>query len=132
MSNRFKDINTVYEKALERARCNCLQEAFEGYVQTFLDRIKSSIAANREFRAFYRYQLATYLEEKNNFILGIIEGDMITDLIEETYEEFEEQVANSQIKISSDGRFNLLEQIRIVFPGQSDTCCPEEKIRVSK
>lgn len=132
MDNGFNRNDSIYERAIERAKCNCLSEAFEGYVQTFLSRITSSIAKNREFIAFYRYQLATYLAGKNNFLLGIIEGDMVSDLIEETYEEFENEVRCSQIKISREGRFNLLEEIKIIFPGQSDTAFEEELIRVSK
>ena len=113
MNNGFNRNDSIYEKAIERAKCNCIAEAFEGYVQTFLNRITSSMA-------------------KNKVLLGIIEGDMVSDLIEETYEEFEDEVRSSQIKISREGRFNLLEEIKIIFPGQFDPASEEELIRVSK
>lgn len=130
--NRFEVGYELYKKAVERAKCNYIEEAFEDYVEAFLLRITSAFAKNNEFRAFYRYQLASYLEEKNNFILGLIEGDMVTDLIEEAYDSFERDIENSDIKISKANRFNILENIHIIFPGISDTSLREDKFLVSK
>ena len=130
--NRFEIGYEIYKKAVERARCNYLEEAFDDYVEAFLLRITSAFTKNNEFRAFYRYQLASYLEEKNNFIIGLIEGDMVTDLIEEAYGAFEREIESSDIKISKANRFNILENIHIIFPGISDTALNEEKALVSK
>lgn len=130
--NRFETSYEIYKKAVERAKCNYLEEAFEDYVEAFLLRITSAFTKNNEFRAFYRYQLASYLEEKNSFILGLIEGDMISDLIEDAYGTFERNIENSDIKISKANRFNILENIHIIFPGISDSTSNQEKTLVSK
>ncbi len=130
--NRFEVSYEIYKKALDRARCNCLEEAFDSYVDAFLLRITSAFTRNNEFIAFYRYQLATYLEKKNNFLLGLIEGDMVSDLIECTYEKFNKDIKNSDISISKANRFNLLENIHIIFPGLYDPSFEEDELPVSK
>lgn len=108
-----------YEKSKDiRKR---LMARFDSYASLFLPRLGSRCPSSEEFKAFFRYQLATYLGMKNNYSLALPEGDMISDLILDTYEEFEEEVESSDLPISKEGRINLLLKIRIQFPWQSDT-----------
>ena len=98
-----------------------LQELFEHYASIFLPRLGSKCPGGEEFRAFFRYQLASYLALKRAYTLALPEGDMVSDLILETYEEFEEDVDESDIPISNEGRVNMLLNIKIQFPCQNDS-----------
>ena len=98
-----------------------LKDIFEGYASIFLPRLGNKCPKCEEFRAFFRYQLATYLSLKKNYTLALPEGDMVSDLILDTYEEFEEDVYSSQIPLSNEGRVNMLLEIKIQFPCQNDS-----------
>ena len=98
-----------------------LQDIFESYASIFLPRLGNKCPKCEEFRAFFRYQLATYLSLKKNYTLALPEGDMVSDLILDTYEEFEEDVSSSQIPLSNEGRVNMLLEIKIQFPCQNDS-----------
>ena len=97
-----------------------LKDIFDRYASIFLPRLGNKCPKCEEFRAFFRYQLATYLSMKKNYTLALPEGDMVSDLILDTYEEFEEDLSSSQIPISNEGRVNMLLEIRIQFPCQND------------
>ena len=97
-----------------------LKDIFDSYVSIFLPRLGNKCPKCEEFRAFFRYQLATYLSMKKNYTLALPEGDMVSDLILDTYEEFEEDLSSSQIPISNEGRVNMLLDIRIQFPCHND------------
>ena len=97
-----------------------LKDIFESYASIFLPRLGTKCPKCEEFRAFFRYQLATYLSLKKNYTLALPEGDMVSDLILDTYEEFEEDVSSSQIPLSNEGRVNMLLEIKIQFPCQND------------
>lgn len=98
-----------------------LKDIFESYASLFLPRLGTKCPKSEEFKAFFRYQLATYLSLKNNYSLQLAEGDMVSDLILDTYEEFEEDVESSDISISNEGRINMLLSIKIQFPCQNDS-----------
>ena len=98
-----------------------LKDIFESYASIFLPRLGNKCPKCEEFRAFFCYQLATYLSLKKNYTLALPEGDMVSDLILDTYEEFEEDVSSSQIPLSNEGRVNMLLEIKIQFPCQNDS-----------
>ena len=110
----------IYKEGNREARRNELDAAFESYVDAFLSRL-SGIDMTLEFVSFYRYQLMSYLKAKPVFILSLPEGDMISDLILQSYEDFLSAVDASPFNITGEGRLNLLESVRIAFPWQSDT-----------
>ena len=97
-----------------------LKDIFDRYASVFLPRLGNKCPRCEEFKAFFRYQLATYLSLKKNYTLALPEGDMVSDLILDTYEEFEEDVSSSQIPLSNEGRVNMLLEIKIQFPCQND------------
>ncbi|MBQ0072185.1 MAG: hypothetical protein KBS81_10100 [Spirochaetales bacterium] len=109
-----------YQEAVEYTRCNRLMDAFEDYCKVFFPPILEHDWNRLEFTAFFRYQLATYLSKKNNYFLGLPEGDMITDLILMYYNEFLEEVSESQIPLSKEGRRRLLSNVKIIFPCHFD------------
>ena len=110
----------IYKEGSREARNNELDAAFESYVDAFLSRL-SGVEMTLEFVSFYRYQLYSYLKAKPVFILSLPEGDMISDLILQSYEDFLAAIDGSPFNITGEGRTNLLESVRIPFPWQSDT-----------
>lgn len=109
----------LYKEGNKKARCFSFEEAFENYVNAFLPRLHCQ-SYTLEFVSFYRYQLAVYLKSKPVFTLSLPEGDMISDLIKEAYDSFIEAVDASPFNITGEGRVNLLESVKIIFPYQND------------
>ncbi len=119
---------SMYKDALKAVEAHRLKDAFEIYCSLFLPLGKRSI----EFLSFFRYQLSTYLAEKNNYSLSLPEGDMVSDLIEMVYDETIDNIEESQIPISDDGRINILESVEIVFPCQKETHKDKKALLVAK
>ena len=107
----------LYKEGNRKARLLRYQDAFEDYVEVFLPRIKG-VEFTIEFVSFYRYQLWRYLEAKPVFTLSLPEGDMISDLIKDSYDSFLFDMEASPFNITGEGRLNLLESVKIVFPWQ--------------
>ena len=112
--------NAYYHTGLREAREGHYEKAFDAYSLAFLIR-RGETCPTLEFISFYRYQLLSYLKGKCSFILSLPEGDMITDLIEDEYRSFVESMSSSPFCITGDGRRNLLESVKIVFPCLFDT-----------
>ena len=109
-----------YREGSAEARRNDRKAAFESYVDAFLSRL-DGIELTLEFVMFYRYQLRLYLNAKPVFTLSLPEGDMISDLIADAYKSFLDAVDSSPFNITGEGRKNLLESVKIVFPWHNDT-----------
>ncbi len=112
--------STYYRTGINEARKGNFEKAFDAYSLAFLIR-KGKTKPSLEFISFYRYQLFSYLKGKCSFILSLPEGDMITDLICDEYQDFLDSLAESPFCITGDGKKNLLESVRIVFPCLFDT-----------
>ena len=110
----------TYKEGTAEARRNEKRAAFESYVNAFLSRL-DGIELTLEFVSFYRYQLLSYLKAKPVFILSLPEGDMISDLIKDSYELFLSALEASPFNVTGEGRKHLLESVSIVFPWQNDT-----------
>ena len=109
-----------YKEGSREARMNDRAAAFESYVSAFISRL-GGVELTLEFVTFYRYQLLSYLKAKPVFILSLPEGDMISDLIKDSYESFLSALESSPFNITGEGKRNLLESVRIAFPWQNDT-----------
>ncbi|MBO8437245.1 MAG: hypothetical protein IAA97_09775 [Spirochaetes bacterium] len=109
----------LYKDGNRKAKLLDYNEAFEDYVAAFLHRIKG-VDLTIEFVSFYRYQLWRYLRAKPVFTLSLPEGDMISDLIKDSYDSFLSDMEASPFNITGEGRANLLESVKIVFPWQDD------------
>ena len=116
MQEIFAVTRNVYKKAIEEARLRHIGKAFVLYMDTFLPRLCSSHATEKEFKCFYRWQLAQYLYGKKNYMVALAEGDMISDLILDAYKDFLDEIGMSRFKITPEGRINLLSSVKIVFP----------------
>ena len=111
---------TYIKRGNLEAKARKYREAFEDYTASLLPRL-SGIEMTLEFVAFYRYQLLSYLKAKPVFTLSLPEGDMISDLIADAYKSFLDAVDSSPFNITGEGRKNLLESVKIVFPWHNDT-----------
>ena len=111
----------IYTKAVKEARLRHIPQAFSLYVDAFLPRLGSVYASEKEFKCFYRWQLASYLLGKKNYEVALPEGDMVSDLILDAYCDFLSEVGSSRFNITRDGRINLLSSIKIVFPFCNDS-----------
>ena len=109
----------LYKEGNRKARLLSYADAFEDYVDAFLPRIKNA-EYTVEFVSFYRYQLAQYLKAKPVFTMSLPEGDMISDLIKDAYDDFLSAMEASPFNITGEGRSNLLESVKIRFPWQND------------
>ena len=109
----------LYKEGNRKAKELSYADAFEDYVNAFLPRL-SMCEYTLEFVSFYRYQLSRYLLSKPVFTLSLPEGDMISDLIKDAYDSFIEAVDASPFNITGEGRVNLLESVKIIFPYQND------------
>ncbi len=109
----------LIKEGCRKARKLSYAEAFEDYAEAFLSRL-SGAELTVEFVSFYRYQLARYLSSKPVFTLSLPEGDMISDLIKDAYDDFLSAMENSPFNITGEGRANLLESVKICFPWQND------------
>ena len=108
-----------YKSARDALRKGNLEKAFDEYVSAFLSRISDEIT--NELLAFFRYQFSVYLAGKGNMTVSLPEGDMITDLIMDTYHEYCKGFDTSEIAVSDQGRCNIISSCDIVFPGKNDT-----------
>ena len=112
----FKLSIESYKKAVSEARLKHFSQAFGLYVETFLPRLNSEFCCEKEFKCFYRLQLATYLCKKNNYYVALPEGDMISDLILSSYIDFVDMISVSKFNITAEGRINLLSELKVDFP----------------
>lgn len=110
----------LYREGNKKAMLRSYASAFEDYAEAFLSRL-GNVDLTAEFVMFYRYQLLSYLKSKPVFTLSLPEGDMISDLIKDAYDDFLDAVDRSPFNITGEGRANLLESVRIIFPWHNDT-----------
>ena len=118
---RIEETKNIYNRAVEKAKSEKYREAFELYVASFIERLSSIRKREEEFRLFYRYQMAKYLQKKKKYLVSLAEGDMISDLIVSSYDEFIEGVEASAIPLTDQGRRNLLVELKIEYPCQIET-----------
>lgn len=111
----------IYKRALEEIKVRKFDEAFDTYVKAFLSRRSLGHSKEKQFVAFYRYQLATYLCNKTNFYIALPEGDMITDLIVSEYDDFMSDIETSSFPYTKESMIRLLERLKIIFPFHFDT-----------
>lgn len=116
----FKVSTECYRRAVMEAREKNFAKAFSLYVDAFLPRLNTYHSCEKEFKCFYRVQLASYLCGKHNYYVALPEGDMISDLILDAYDSFLDKIENSRFNITQEGRINLLSGITVDFPLEED------------
>ncbi len=117
-----KSIN-IFTEAGESARKGAKREAKKLYTCAFYLRCTDEETNTPSFSSFFAYQFCKYLSLKKRIILSLPEGDMISDLIKSTYLDLIEEIENSMFQITEEGRYSILKNARIAFPGQNDPKC---------
>lgn len=112
----YNESKNIYKMGVEKAKEKKYREAFELYQEAFLNRVKGIYVKEEEFILFFRYSLSKYLAKKKGYLISLQEGDAISDLIVKSYEEFVEDLEKSPIRISLQGRRNLLSSLEVPFP----------------
>lgn len=127
-SEETKEMSTQIEKSIiyinegkKALGQNDRKTAFRLLCDGFYLRVHKEFDIDLEFYQFFMYQFARYLVGKKRFTVSLPEGDMIADLILETYQSFQESIEDSPFNLESEGIWNLLKGIRIDFPCQNDT-----------
>ncbi len=121
----------LYSKAREMMEKGMIEEAFDLYCDAFLSRL-GEIGRECEFSLFYRLQMAKYFSCKKNVFISLAEGDMVSDLIKGSYNQFISSLKESPFCRTASGRLRLLENLEIIFPVQNDTEESLSKLAVSK
>jgi len=83
---------------------------------TFLLRNVDITTLNDEFLEFFKIQFIVYLLGKKKIKVALSEGDMIFDLIEDTFKNIEEDLKESPFKIKDENRRTFYKTVEIDFP----------------
>ena len=111
-----------YDMASEKAKEGLKREAVKLYTRTFFIRCSDNFQ-DMSFLDFFAHHFLRYISSKKQIIMSLPEGDMISDLIKETYLNLISDVETSVFNITNDGLKNICDNIEIAFPSQNDTKC---------
>ncbi len=128
---KFDESRSMFNKASSLMRSGDIIQAFDMYCDVLLSRLDGSIPS-LDFYLFYRCQLCKYMKEKKSLMLSLAEGDMISDLIFQSYNDFEQSLKDNPFVRTAIGRIRLLMSVKIIFPVQNDTLFDDFPLLVSK
>ncbi|MDD5973065.1 MAG: hypothetical protein PUC01_05070 [Spirochaetales bacterium] len=111
-----------YEMAIKKAKEGSKREAVKLYTRTFFIRCADNFQ-DLVFCDFFALQFLKYIKTKKQLIMSLPEGDMVSDLIKDTYLNLLCDIEDSVFNITSSGKKNILKNIEIHFPCQNDTKC---------
>lgn len=111
-----------YDMASEKAKEGSKREAAKLYARTFFIRCAENLQ-DVSFLDFFAHQFFRYLQCKKQLIMSLPEGDMVSDLIKETYLNLISDVEDSIFNITADGFKNICNNFEICFPSQKDSKC---------
>ncbi len=86
------------------------------FCDTFLLRNKEVELLEDDFLEFFKIQFIIYLLGKKKIKVALSEGDMIFDLIEETFIQLSKEMRESPFLIKNENKFNFYQTIEIDFP----------------
>lgn len=110
-----------YAQAKDALFLKDTKRAIKLFINTFYLRSTEADEIDVEYHDFFAYQFSTYLLGKKRVKVSLPEGDMISDLIRFSYEEFQLQVLDSPFNIGEENLWNLMKNIKIEFPVQNAT-----------
>ena len=108
----------MYEKGLDEMKSGRIEHGVDLLSSAFLFRLGLSAVTDLDFVRYFRYEFSRYFTLKNNTYISFQEGDMISDLIMDTYKEMESLFASS---IPDESFCAMLIESDIVFPCQNET-----------
>lgn len=93
-----------------------LVKGLDCYCDTFLLRNIELESLNDEFLEFFKIQFIIYLLGKKKIKIALSEGDMIFDLIEDSFNEIKEEIEDSPFAILDENRRSFYKTVEIDFP----------------
>ena len=128
---KYEESGKLFYEAEKRMKSGDIINAFDLYCDALIARLCLSDSC-LDFMLFFRSQLVKYLRKKNSLFLSLAEGDMISDLIYSTYEDFVASLKKNPFVKTERGRLRLLMSVKIIFPVQNDTDIFDVPLVVSK
>lgn len=93
-----------------------LVKGLDCFCDTFLLRNIELESLDDDFLEFFKIQFIIYLLGKKKIKVALSEGDMIFDLIEDTFKHIKAEIENSPFKILDENKRSFYKTVEIDFP----------------
>ncbi len=113
---QFSLAQTFYKLANSFLVKKDLVKGLDCFCDTFLLRNIELESLNDEFLEFFKIQFIIYLLGKKKIKIALSEGDMIFDLIEDSFNEIREDIADSPFIILNENKRDFYKTVEIDFP----------------
>ena len=114
--NQLSLSKTFYKLANTFLDKKDLVKGLECFCDTFLLRNMELESINDEFLEFFKIQFIIYLLGKKRIKIALSEGDMIFDLIEDTFKELKKDIEDSPFMIQKENMRSFYKNVEIDFP----------------
>ena len=114
--NQLSLSKTFYKLANTFLDKKDLVKGLDCFCDTFLLRNMELESINDEFLEFFKIQFIIYLLGKKRIKVALSEGDMIFDLIEDTFKELKKDIEDSPFMIQKENMRSFYKNVEIDFP----------------
>ncbi|MGD1816768.1 MAG: hypothetical protein ACPKNR_07040 [Pleomorphochaeta sp.] len=114
--NQLSLSKTFYKLANTFLDKKDLVKGLDCFCDTFLLRNMELESINDEFLEFFKIQFIIYLLGKKRIKVALSEGDMIFDLIEDTFKELKKDIEDSPFIIQKENMRSFYKNVEIDFP----------------
>ncbi len=114
--NQLSLSKTFYKLANTFLDKKDLVKGLDCFCDTFLLRNMELESINDEFLEFFKIQFIIYLLGKKRIKIALSEGDMIFDLIEDTFKELNKDIEDSPFMIQKENMRSFYKNVEIDFP----------------
>ncbi|MGD1820807.1 MAG: hypothetical protein ACPKOI_13160 [Pleomorphochaeta sp.] len=114
--NQLSLSKTFYKLANTFLDKKDLVKGLDCFCDTFLLRNMELESINDEFLEFFKIQFIIYLLGKKRIKIALSEGDMIFDLIEDTFKELKKDIEDSPFMIQKENMRSFYKNVEIDFP----------------
>ncbi len=115
-SSQLSLAETFYKLAKSFLDKKDLVKGLDCYCDTFLLRNTELELLNDDFLEFFKIQFIIYLLGKKKIKVALSEGDMIYDLIEDSFKQLKEEIESSPFTILDENRRSFYKSVEIDFP----------------
>ena len=115
-SSQLSLAETFYKLAKSFLEKKDLVKGLDCFCDTFLLRNTDLEALNDDFLEFFKIQFIMYLLGKKKIKVALCEGDMIYDLIEDSFKQIKEEIKASPFPILDENRRSFYKTVEIDFP----------------
>ncbi|MCY1152151.1 MAG: hypothetical protein PQJ49_07170 [Sphaerochaetaceae bacterium] len=115
-SSQLSLAETFYKLAKSFLDKKDLVKGLDCYCDTFLLRNTELESLNDDFLEFFKIQFIIYLLGKKKIKVALSEGDMVYDLIEDSFRQLKEEIESSPFAILDKNRRSFYKSVEIDFP----------------